>query len=191
MLRNSRAGTSTTVSWRSDKPSNPQLEHRYSPDRTGYGTFALAEDSKLGIAKKTTKRLRFLVTNTGALTLAATSCRWRRPPPAPRAPTREAAAGPIGHGGLELPDRRGQTANIASGLTDPGGTSFIGGQVKESADTTGTLNIGTIEFVEVEYSIQATTKRPPAGTTASGSTTPCSRARSAPTRTTLRRRCWG
>ncbi len=57
----------------------------------------------------------------------------------------------------------GMTSNVASGLTDPGGISFVGGQVKESAATTGTLNIGTNEFVEVEYSIQAT-----AGATSQG-----------------------
>ncbi len=124
-------------------------------------TFAVTEDKKMGLAKQTTKRLRFLVNNTGGTTLPAFQLQV--------AETATCSSGtyyPVGGGSGAgthwamsasgyLADG-GMTSNVASGLTDPGSTSFVGGQVKESGSTTGTLSVGANEFVEVEYSIQAT-----------------------------------
>jgi hypothetical protein len=131
-------------------------------------TFAVTEDKKMGLAKQTTKRLRFLVANSGALTPAALQLQAAETATCSSG-TYTAVGGGSGAGAhfamaasSYLTDG-GLTSNVASGLTDPGGSSFVGGQVKESGSTTGTLNIGTNEFVEVEFSIQAT-----AGATSSG-----------------------
>ena len=47
------------------------------------------------------------------------------------------------------------TSNISSGLSDPGGYSFVAGQLKESTNQTGSITLAAGNFTEIEYSIQA------------------------------------
>jgi hypothetical protein len=46
------------------------------------------------------------------------------------------------------------TENISDGLTDPGGKTFVAGQLKESTDETAGITLGT-EFTEIEYALTA------------------------------------
>ncbi len=48
------------------------------------------------------------------------------------------------------------SANVASGLTDPGGKTFVAGQLKDTGNTTGSIALSTTQFTEVEYALQAT-----------------------------------
>ena len=59
------SGTSTTVSWTVTGTSTRYWSIAAVPIKPAAATFAIAEDNKLGIAKSTTKRLRFLVSNLG------------------------------------------------------------------------------------------------------------------------------
>jgi hypothetical protein len=130
-------------------------------------TFALAENSKMGLAKETTKRLRFLVKNTGAYATGAFQLQV--------AETGTCSSGTyyaVGGGGAGadfsmasssyFSDGAG-TSNVGSGLTDPDSMTFVTGQIKESSATTGVLIIDTNQFVEIEFAIQ-----PTAGATTNG-----------------------
>ena len=123
-------------------------------------TFALAEDSKLGIAKNTIKRLRFLVANMG--TGGSTAAYQLQ-----SATTESCGAGTYsvvptntsGHwqiiGSSYFGDGDAST-NVSSGLTDPSGAAFTAGQLKDTGTTTGSLTLYSNRFTEIEFAIQAT-----------------------------------
>ena len=130
------------------------------PNTNAAATFALAEDSKLGIAKTTPKRLRFLVSNTGTGSSAAAyklqvaetaTCGSGTYTDVPTAST--------GHwqiiGSSYFTDGAA-SANVASGLTDPVGGTFTAGQLKDTANATTSITLDADDFTEIEFAIQAT-----------------------------------
>lgn len=55
------------------------------------------------------------------------------------------------------------TTNIASGLTDEN-TTFVAGEIKDTGNVTGNITLGTTNFTEIEFSVQATTNATDGGT---------------------------
>ncbi|MEJ5359477.1 MAG: C25 family cysteine peptidase [Desulfobacterales bacterium] len=130
------------------------------PNSDAAATFALAEDSKLGVAKSTRMRLRFLVSNSGTGTSSAAY-------KLQVAETASCASGSYGDvptastGHWQIVDSPyftdgAVTANLASGLTDPAGGAFTAGQLKDAGNTTGSLDLDADEFTEIEFALQAT-----------------------------------
>ncbi|MFO7709640.1 MAG: C25 family cysteine peptidase [Desulfobacterales bacterium] len=131
------------------------------PATNAAASFAMAEDSKLGIAKSTKKRLRFLVSNSGTGTSTAAyklqvagtaTCVSGTYADVPTAST--------GH--WQIVDSTyfsdaAATFNVSSGLTDPGGGTFTAGQLKDAGNTTGSITLDADDFTEIEFAIQATT----------------------------------
>ena len=132
-------------------------------------TFVLAEDSMLGVVKLATWRLRFLVSNAGGGSTGALQYQLQVAETATCSSGTYYAVGGSGDGAdwamaasANFADGDA-TANIASGLTDPGGSTFVAGQLKETTNQTGNITLEASQFTEIEYSIQAA-----AGATASG-----------------------
>ncbi len=124
-------------------------------------TWAANEDTQLsGLTKNATKRLRFLVSNTGAASSTATY----------KLQSAQAATCSSGTYGDIPTDTSGTwkitdttyvtepaaSNNVASGLTDPAGKTFVAGQLKDADNTTGSISLTSSQFTEVEYAIQAT-----------------------------------
>lgn len=55
------------------------------------------------------------------------------------------------------------TTNVTNGLTDEN-TTFVAGEIKDTGNTTGNITLGTTNFTEIEYSIQATSNATDGGT---------------------------
>lgn len=120
-------------------------------------TWALAEDAKLGIPKNTTRRLRFLVQNSGppqavgyqlqvarnascaagSYVALGSSSEWQ-----------VANSSYVTHGE--------QTVNLSSGLSDPASMTFVPGRSLDTSDTSAAIGISTNEFTEIEFALQAT-----------------------------------
>jgi hypothetical protein len=141
-----------------------QAHYRWRNDNgaEAAATFALAEDNKLGIAKSTIKRLRFLVSNTGTGSSSAAyrldaaetaSCGTGTYSAVPTAST--------GHWqviGTSYYTDGDSSTNVSSGLTDyPSWGTFVAGQLKDTANTTASITLASNRFTEIEFAIQATT----------------------------------
>ncbi len=141
-----------------------QAHYRWRNDNgaEAAATFALAEDNKLGIAKSTIKRLRFLVSNTGTGSSSAAyrldaaetaSCGTGTYSAVPTAST--------GHWqviGTSYYTDGDSSTNVSSGLTDyPSWGTFVAGQLKDTANTTASITLASNRFTEIELAIQATT----------------------------------
>ncbi len=157
------AGSSTSIDW--TVPSGIYWAAIAAALRSTAGTasFALAEDSKIGLEKGITKRLRFLVANQGSGSSGALQYRLE---------VAEAAscccAGtfyPVGGSGdgadWEMAASSyfadgDATVDISAGLTNPSGYSFVAGQLKESSNQTAAITLASNSFTEIEFSIRAT-----------------------------------
>jgi hypothetical protein len=124
-------------------------------------TWAAAEDTKLtGLAKSSTRRLRFLVNNSGGTTSGPISYELHVAQMATCGPGSYTAVDPSTH--WDVVDSTWVTdgdpsSNVSGGLTDPGGSSWVNGELEDSADSTDTITLGGSEFTEIEFAVQATT----------------------------------
>ena len=124
-------------------------------------TFPRAEDSPLGVAKETPWRLRFLVSNEGGASSGSLQYQLQVAETATCSSGTYYAVGASGDGADWAMAASSYfvdgdaTSNISSGLTDPGGYSFVAGQLKESTNQTGSITLAASNFTEIEYSIQA------------------------------------
>ena len=123
-------------------------------------TFALAEDNKVGIARNTTMRLRFLVSNTGPGSSRSVPYQLRMQETATCAsgtytavPTTATDKWQI-VGSSYITD--GQATVDSTGLTNPGGYTFVTGQLKDAGNATGGITLAASQFTEVEFSVQPT-----------------------------------
>jgi subtilisin-like proprotein convertase family protein len=125
-------------------------------------TWAANEDTKLtDLAKSTTKRVRFEVSNEGGSLGSGAAYQLQV------AQTFDCSSGtysPVltdtsGHwqivGSSYITDGEA-TSNIASGLTDEA-TTFVAGQLKDAGNTTGGITLNSDAFTEIEFAVQATT----------------------------------
>ena len=123
-------------------------------------TWAANEDTQItGLTKNTTRRLRFLVSNAVSSSTATYKLQ--------SAQAATCSSGSYGDvpadatGTWKISDSTYYTdgnasANVSSGLTDPGGKTFVAGQLKDTGNTTGSITLTSTQFTEVEYAIQAT-----------------------------------
>ncbi len=124
-------------------------------------SWAANEDTQItGLTKTTNRRLRFLVSNTGAASSTATY----------KLQSAQAATCSSGtysdvptdtSGAWRITDTSYYTdgaasTNVSSGLTDPSGKTFVAGQLKDAGNTTGSITLTSSQFTEIEYAIQAT-----------------------------------
>jgi hypothetical protein len=131
------------------------------PASLSAATFPRAEDSPLGVAKETPWRLRFLVSNGGGASSGSLQYQLQVAETATCSSGTYYAVGGSGDGAdwamaasANFADGDA-TSNISSGLTDPGGYSFVAGQLKDTSNQTGSITLAASNFTEIEYSIQA------------------------------------
>ena len=124
-------------------------------------SWAANEDTALtGLTKSTIKRLRFLVSNTGAGSSTATY--QLQSAQAATCSSGTYAAVPTDTSGTWKISASSYYAdaaasvNIDSGLTDPASKTFVAGQLKDTGNTTGSITLSTTQFTEIEYAVQAT-----------------------------------
>ena len=123
-------------------------------------TFALAEDSKIGIAKSTPMRLRFLVSNTDGISSGSVQYQLKFQETATctsgtytAVPTTATDKWQI-VGSTYITDA--EATVDSTGLTNPVGYTFVAGQAKDAGNTTGGINLTVSQFTEMEFSLQAT-----------------------------------
>ena len=147
-----------------DAPNAPLLHVEYD---TGNGaTFAANEDTILtGLATDTTRRLRFLISNEGIGAATGTLYQLQVSGPSPDSCV-AASYLPVDSSthwtmatSIHFTDGD-PTENIAHGgtpdLTDPGGKTFVAGELNQGEDTTNSgINLSITQFTEIEYAVQA------------------------------------
>jgi hypothetical protein len=139
--------------------SNDWLAHQFAlkPAADTSATWAAAQDTKLtDLPKNTIKRLRFLIDNSGGQTSGAVAYQLQV------AETGTCSSGSysavsgteweIVDSGLTDNDA---TTNVTDGLDDPGASSFTPGEQEESGNTTEPITLASLQFTEIEFSIQA------------------------------------
>ena len=141
----------------------------YSPGGTpssGSGaTWAADEDTVLaGLAKSTTQRLRIQISNAGASSSGSVLYRLEvsQANPASCAAATYTRVDLSTHWNMvastEFAD--GDPTSNITGLTKPGGKTFVAGELKEDDvgidDQTLGVTLSTTEFTEIEYAVQAT-----------------------------------
>ena len=130
-------------------------------------TFAIAEDTALtGLPKNTTKRLRFEISNEGAVSSGSvpyqleystiTSGPWTVVPDSATTEHFETAAS------ANITDGEA-TSDISPGLTNEN-TTFVAGELRDTLSATAGITLADTEFTELEYSIQATNAATSSGT---------------------------
>ena len=128
---------------------------------TAGATFAEDEDTKLtGLARQTTRRLRFEMVNLGTDTTGTLNLRLEvsEPNPASCAAATYTRVDSSAHWNMVTSTHFADgdaTNNIDPGLTDAVST-FVTGELKESDDETGDIIITSGQFTEVEFAVQAT-----------------------------------
>jgi len=128
----------------------------YSSSGSG-ATWAAAEDTAItGLDKNTLRRLRFEISNgggtSGAITYqleyaTSTSGPWTTVPDTATTEHWETAAS------ANITDGEA-TQDIASGLTNAN-TTFVAGELRDTASITSGITLTSTEFTEIEYSIKA------------------------------------
>ena len=164
---NVRLTAANTVTW--TVSDNGQEERRsfdvvqWPRDLGVSATWADAEDTVwTDLTKNTTKRLRVEISNAGA---ASGSIPYRLEVSQSNPTTCNAVGNTWTRvdssthwnmvASTYLTDGE-PTSNIASGLTDPGGKTFVAGQLKDSTDETSGITLSGTEFTEIEYAVVAT-----------------------------------
>jgi hypothetical protein len=147
--------------------SNDWLAHQFAlKPASGTGaTWAADQDTKLtDLPKNTIKRLRFLIDNSGGQTSSNIAYELQV---LESATCDSAGYSAVSGTDWEIVDSGltdgDPTTNVASGLGDPGASSFVDGEQEESTNTTEPITLAALEFTEIEFSIQAL-----AGATAGG-----------------------
>jgi hypothetical protein len=132
-----------------------------NPGSGSGATWAANEDTKLtGLATETTRRLRFLVDNSGTATSGAVSYELQVAETATCSGGSYTAVDSSTH--WNIMDSTNVTdgsasENVSGGLTDPGTSSWVAGELEDSADSTDTVTLAADEFTEIEFAVQATT----------------------------------
>ena len=159
------AGQAIDVRWRTTAGTATMHERTLVVEKlsgASGATFAAVEDTKLtGLAKNTIKRVRLEVSNEGGLTSGPVAYELQV------AETATCSAGTYttvptdtsGH--WQVTDSTfitdGEpTSNIFPGLTDEA-TTFVAGELRDAANTTGSITLNPDELTELEFSVQATT----------------------------------
>jgi len=162
------AGDTIDVRWRTSSGTATMHERTLTVEKvtgTGDATWAAAEDTVLtGLAKNTTKRLRIEISNDG---VASGSVGYRlevsnpNPVSCDNAATTWTRIDTSTHWDMVTSSYFADgdpTSNISPGLTDPGGKTFLAGELQESpTDQTTGITLSGTQFTEIEYAIQATT----------------------------------
>ena len=124
-------------------------------------TFALAEDNKIGIAKSTTKRLRFLVSNTDGISSGAVQYQLKFQETATCTSGTYTAVPTTATDKWQIVDSTyitdAEATLDSTGLTNPVGYSFVAGQLKDAGNTTAGITLDATRFTEMEFSLQART----------------------------------
>jgi hypothetical protein len=123
-------------------------------------TWAAIEDTKLtGLAKNTTKRLRFLVDNSGTAASGAVSYELQVAETATCGSGSYTALDSSTHWNIVdstyITDGAA-SSNVTGGLTDPGGSSWVDGELEDGEDSSDIITLAANEFTEIEFAIQAT-----------------------------------
>jgi len=153
------SATSTTLTW-SLSGSDWWATSGIAINPVSSATWVADEDTKLtDLAKETTKRLRFLVDNSGSATSGAVSYELQVAETATCASGSYTAVDSSTH--WNIVDSANVTdgsasENISGGLTDPGTSSWVAGELEDSADSTDAITLAADEFTEIEFAIQAT-----------------------------------
>ena len=123
-------------------------------------TNALAEDSKIGIAKSTTMRLRFLVSNTNSNNSGSVQYQLKFQETATctsgtytAVPTTATDKWQIVNS-YHITDAEATVDSTS--LTNPGGYTFVAGQLKDAGNTTAGITLDASQFTEMEFALQAT-----------------------------------
>jgi hypothetical protein len=122
-----------------------------NPDSSSGATWAANEDTKLtGLATETTKRLRFLVDNSGTAGSGAVSYELQVAETATCSGGSYTAVDSDSH--WTIADSTYVTdgnasENVSGGLTDPGGSSWVAGELEDSADSTDAITLAADEFI--------------------------------------------
>jgi hypothetical protein len=148
-----------------------QVSYRWRNDNGSQtaATWIVAQDKKIGLRKGTAKRLRFLVKNTGdnpGYGAVSLELKWRQ--------TSTCSSGAYDY---VLPEEDcgwspsscywstvassyyadfDATTNVASGLTDPGGLTFVAGSIHDNRPYSADIALNTNKFTEVEFNIAPT-----------------------------------
>ena len=123
-------------------------------------TDALAEDSKIGIAKSTTKRLRFLVSNTNSNSSGSVQYQLKFQETATCTAGTYTAVPATATDKWQIVDSAyitdAEATVDSTSLTNPGGYTFVAGQLKDTGNTTAGITLNASQFTEMEFSLQAT-----------------------------------
>ncbi len=148
-----------------------QVSYRWRNDNGSQtaATWIVAQDKKIGLRKGTAKRLRFLVKNTGtnpaspgvSLTLAwAATATCSSGSYQDVYPEEDCGWNPGScYWGMVASSYYADfdaTTNVASGLTDPGGLTFVAGSIHDNRPYSADIALNTNKFTEVEFNISPT-----------------------------------
>ena len=147
------SGTTTQLSWGASGGSQHAALGVAVKGLTAAITWPVVEDTKIGIRKLETKRLRFLVSNTSG---GAFQCYYVLKV----AQSSTCASGSYEYfSGIDTWEMVASsyfaegdpTTNVSPGLTDPGGYTFVAGQILDTNPTTNpAINLNASQFSEVE-----------------------------------------
>ncbi|OHB22117.1 MAG: hypothetical protein A2939_05805, partial [Parcubacteria group bacterium RIFCSPLOWO2_01_FULL_48_18] len=125
-------------------------------------TWAAAEDTSItGLAKYTSRRLRFEVVNSGLGSTSTNQFRLEYATSATATTTAWTQVGAAGahwqmYGSPNFIDGA-STTNVDPGLSDATGSIFTAGQIRETTNPAGPIGLDGNQFTEIEYAIQAFT----------------------------------
>ncbi len=142
--------------------SNDWLAHQFAlkPASGSGATWAADEDTKLtGLAKSTTRRLRFLVDNSGTASSGAVSYELQVQETDTCGSGSYTAVDSSTHWNIvdsTYVTDGAASENVSGGLTDPGGSSWVAGELEDSADSPDPITLAASEFTEIEFAVQAT-----------------------------------
>jgi len=152
------------VRWRTTGGTATMFERTLvvqSVSSSGGATWAADEDTKLtGLTKSTTKRLRFLVDNSGGGTSGDVSYELQVQETATCGSGTYTAVDSSSHWNIvdsTYVTGGDPSSNVTDGLTDPGGSSFVAGELEDRVDSTDTIELLANKFTEIEFAVQATT----------------------------------
>ncbi|MEA2079023.1 MAG: C25 family peptidase propeptide domain-containing protein, partial [Pseudomonadota bacterium] len=147
-----------------------QVHYRWRNDDGTEATasWGPAEDTKIyGIQKGTgVQRLRFLVSNEGTQGSGAIAYQLQVAETATCSSGTYSAVPTDATGDWQIIASQlvdGAVTTTISGLTDPVGYTWVDGEQKDSANTTGSITLAASEFTEIEFSIQATSNATDSG----------------------------
>ena len=166
MIRTFAAGgtkagaSSVTMTWTKSTTSSWTMSG-VSIKPAAAATWAANEDTQItGLTKSTTRRLRFLVSNTGLLSsVASYKLQVAQTATCGSGTYSDVTTSTSGHWAVTdtaYYTNGDATTNVSSGLTDPGGYTFQAGQTLDTSGSTGTINLNAATFTEIEFAVQAT-----------------------------------